>query len=42
MKRKVLRLAAAGGVIRMSIKEGSQRASGSGFPHVELRNELGK
>lgn len=30
------------GVIRMTIKQGSQRAAGSGFPHVELRNALGK
>lgn len=32
----------ANGVIRMTIKQGSQRAPGSGFPHVELRNALGK
>lgn len=30
------------GVIRMTIKQGSQRAAGSGFPHVELRNAFGK
>jgi len=30
------------GIIRMTIKQGSQRAAGSGFPHVELRNAFGK
>jgi hypothetical protein len=30
------------GIIRMTIKQGSQRAAGSGLPHVELRNALGK
>lgn len=30
------------GVIRMTIKQGTDRAAGSGFPHVELRNALGK
>ncbi len=26
------------GIIRMTIKQGSQRAAGSGFPYLELRN----
>lgn len=30
------------GIIRMTIKQGSQRAADSGYPHVELRNALGK
>ncbi|WAL67706.1 hypothetical protein ORV05_07990 [Amycolatopsis cynarae] len=30
------------GVVRMTVKQGSPRAPGSGDPHVELRNEYGQ